>query len=81
MGNGIAQVAAKAGLQVMMVDLAQDQCEAGVATITESLDRLLRKERITSEERDATLARIVTSPMCRRSRARTSWSRQCGEPW
>ena len=61
MGNGIAQVAAKAGLQVMMVDLAQDQCEAGVATITKSLDRLLRKERITSEERDATLARIVTS--------------------
>ena len=61
MGNGIAQVAAAAGLQVVMVDLNQDACARGVATINKSLDRLVRKERITAEEKDGIVGRISTS--------------------
>jgi 3-hydroxybutyryl-CoA dehydrogenase len=61
MGNGIAQVAAGAGIHVVMVDLSADACERGVAAISKSLDRLVRKERITADEKGAILARIETS--------------------
>ena len=61
MGNGIAQVAAGAGLRVVMVDLNSEACERGVATIGKSLDRLVRKERITADDKGAILDRISTS--------------------
>lgn len=61
MGNGIAQVAAGAGLRVVMVDLSADACERGTATITKSLNRLIRKERITETEKGDILGRISTS--------------------
>ena len=61
MGNGIAQVAASSGLDVVMVDLSQEACDRGLATIEHSLGRLLRKEKISEEQRDATLARLRTS--------------------
>ena len=61
MGNGIAQVAAAAGLNVIMSDIKEAFCEKGLATITGSLDRLLKKEKITQADKDATLARITTT--------------------
>jgi 3-hydroxybutyryl-CoA dehydrogenase len=61
MGNGIAQVAAAAGLRVVMVDLAADACERGMATISKSLDRLVRKERISTADKEAILGRVSTS--------------------
>ncbi|NWH05837.1 3-hydroxybutyryl-CoA dehydrogenase [Desulfobacter latus] len=61
MGNGIAQVAAAAGLNVIMSDIKDAFCEKGLATITGSLDRLLKKEKITQADKDATLARITTT--------------------
>jgi 3-hydroxybutyryl-CoA dehydrogenase len=60
MGNGIAQVMASSGLDVVMMDLAQDAIERGLATIRNSLSKLVEKEKITAVERDAALARIQT---------------------
>ena len=61
MGNGIAQVAAAAGMNVIMGDIKEEFCEKGLATISASLDRLLKKEKITQADKDTTLARITTT--------------------
>jgi 3-hydroxybutyryl-CoA dehydrogenase len=61
MGNGIAQVAAAAGMNVIMSDIKEEFCEKGLATISASLDRLLKKEKITQADKDTTLARITTT--------------------
>ncbi|MFI9011479.1 3-hydroxybutyryl-CoA dehydrogenase [Actinosynnema sp. NPDC053489] len=59
MGAGIAEVAARAGLDVLVV-VSRPASEArGRALITASLDRALRKEKITGAERDAALAGIA----------------------
>ncbi len=61
MGNGIAQVAAIAGYNVVMVDIEQEYVDRGIVTIQKSLSRLVAKEKITQEEADLALARIDTS--------------------
>jgi 3-hydroxybutyryl-CoA dehydrogenase len=61
MGNGIAQVAAAAGMNVIMSDIKEEFCQKGLATISGSLDRLLKKEKITQADKDAILARITTT--------------------
>jgi 3-hydroxybutyryl-CoA dehydrogenase len=61
MGNGIAQVAAAAGYDVIMQDVRRDALERGVATIEKSLAKLVSKGRASEEDRDATLARITTT--------------------
>lgn len=58
MGNGIAQVAAQAGLEVMLVDISQELADKGKNRVAKGLDRLVKKERLTAENRDAILARI-----------------------
>ena len=55
MGNGIAHVCAQAGLRVTMVDMEQDLLERALNTIFKNLDRQVRKEKITGEEKDAAL--------------------------
>ena len=60
MGNGIAQVAAAAGINVIMVDLDPAACERGVATIAKSLGRFVKKERMTQAEADIVVARVST---------------------
>jgi 3-hydroxybutyryl-CoA dehydrogenase len=61
MGNGIAQACATSGLQVVMVDISDAAVAKGIATVASSLERLLKKEKITAAERDAALARIKGS--------------------
>ena len=58
MGNGIAQVCSAAGLSVIMVDISTEAVARGLATVAGSLERLVRKEKISSADKDATLARI-----------------------
>jgi 3-hydroxybutyryl-CoA dehydrogenase len=58
MGNGIAQVCATAGLSVVMIDISEAAVARGVATVGNSLDRLVKKEKMTEAEREASLARI-----------------------
>ncbi len=61
MGNGIAQACAVSGLQVVMVDISDAAVAKGLATVAASLERLIKKEKITPAERDAALARIQVS--------------------
>jgi 3-hydroxybutyryl-CoA dehydrogenase len=59
MGNGIAQVCAAAGLKVVMVDISDAAVTRGLATVGGSLERLVKKEKMTAGDREATLARIT----------------------
>jgi 3-hydroxybutyryl-CoA dehydrogenase len=61
MGNGIAQVAAASGIHVMLVDVSQTALEKGLATISSSCDRLIKKEKMTSDEKATLLGRIKTA--------------------
>src|SRR6185369_9402528 len=55
----IAQVAALAGLRVVMLDINAAAIEHGIRTVTGSLDRLVKKEKIAAADRDAALQRVV----------------------
>jgi len=58
MGNGIAQVFAVNGYDVDMVDIKQEFVDRAVAMITKSLDRMIKKEKITEEDKKAALGRL-----------------------
>ena len=58
MGAGIAQVAATSGYDVTMVDVEADLVSAGFDRIDDSLDRFVRKERLTADEADAARDRV-----------------------
>ena len=61
MGNGISQIAAMNGLDVIMSDIKEEFVERGIGTITKILTRSVDKGKITQEEKDAVLGRIKTS--------------------
>jgi len=61
MGNGIAQACAVSGLQVVMVDISEAAVQKGIATVAGSLDRLIKKEKITAADKEAALTRIQGS--------------------
>ncbi len=61
MGNGIAQVVATAGFGVTVVDISDDALVQTRSRIERSLGRLVKKERLTSGDADAILARIATT--------------------
>jgi len=58
MGNGIAQACAVVGIEVVMVDIAEAAVLRGLATITGSLDRLVKKDKLTPTDKDAAIKRI-----------------------
>lgn len=58
MGNGIAQAAAQSGFSVMLWDLDQEALDRGRAAIDKSLDRFVKKEKITADEKAEILGRI-----------------------
>ena len=58
MGNGIAQACAVAGVDVVMVDVARDAVDRGLAAIDGSLERLQKKDKISGDARKAALARV-----------------------
>ena len=61
MGNGIAQVCAISGFDVLMVDVNEQAVKKGVDTIAKSLGRVLARQKITQAEVDAAQARIKTA--------------------
>jgi 3-hydroxybutyryl-CoA dehydrogenase len=61
MGHGISQALAVAGIDAVMTDVAQAQLERATAAISGSLDRLVKKEKMTGEQKAAALGRIRTS--------------------
>ena len=58
MGNGIAHVFARGGYGVLLCDVEQKFLDRGMATIAKNLDREVAKNRITPEDKAATLKRI-----------------------
>jgi 3-hydroxybutyryl-CoA dehydrogenase len=61
MGNGIAQVTAAAGYNVIMTDIKEEFCAKGIATITSSLDRQIKKGTLQEADKQAILGRIKTT--------------------
>ncbi len=58
MGAGIAQISAAAGLQVLMVDVSDAALDRGSASISASLDRLVKKDKLSAEQHAAVRSRI-----------------------
>ena len=61
MGNGIAQACATSGVDAMMVDVSDAALDKGRAAIAGSLERLVKKDKLASPDRDAALARVRTT--------------------
>jgi len=58
MGSGIAEVAARSGMETVVRELSQEFLDSGLARIAKSLARAVDKGKMTADDRDATLARI-----------------------
>jgi 3-hydroxybutyryl-CoA dehydrogenase len=61
MGNGIAQTAASSGVHVFMCDVSPEFVQRGLANIGKSLDRFVKKETITEDQKSDILGRITTT--------------------
>jgi 3-hydroxybutyryl-CoA dehydrogenase len=61
MGNGIAQACAVRGIDVVMVDIQDAAVQRGLATVSGSLDRLVKKDKLSAADKEAALARIQGS--------------------
>jgi 3-hydroxybutyryl-CoA dehydrogenase len=61
MGAGIIQVLAQAGFDVVLRARRETSVEKGIATVTKNLEKLVAKEKITADEKDAVLARVKGS--------------------
>ena len=61
MGNGIAQACAVAGIHALMIDINEAAIERGIKTVSGSLDRLIRKEKLSEAQKADAMARITGS--------------------
>ncbi len=61
MGSGIAQVAAQAGYRVLLRDVTEAALARGTAAIAKSYERFVAKDKLSAEQAEACLARIVTT--------------------
>jgi 3-hydroxybutyryl-CoA dehydrogenase len=61
MGNGIAHVFAMSGYEVLLMDIEESFLDRAIATITKNLDRMIKKEKITESDKEATLKKISKS--------------------
>ncbi|APU67130.1 MAG: 3-hydroxybutyryl-CoA dehydrogenase [Christiangramia sp.] len=60
MGNGIAHTFAQYGYKVQLIDISEKSLKKGMETISKNLDRMVAKEKITEEDKQATLDNITT---------------------
>ena len=61
MGGGIVEVAMRAGVDVVMVDVSEEAVNAGEERLRSSLDRAVERGKATAEDRDAALANLTTA--------------------
>lgn len=61
MGNGIAQVIASKNVKVMMLDVSQESLDRGLKTISNSCDRLIKKEKMTEAAKSELLSQITAT--------------------
>lgn len=59
MGNGICHVFAQKGYKVAMIDISQDALDRALKTIGKNLDRMVKKEKISEDDKNNTLANIT----------------------
>ncbi len=62
MGHGIAQVAAAAGATVHMNDISAEAIDKGMSAVRANLDKGIEKGKVTEEQRDAVVGRLVAAP-------------------
>ncbi len=62
MGNGIAQAFAVAGYPVILNDIAQAPLDRGMKNVDGSLERLVKKDRMTADAKAAAISRITATP-------------------
>lgn len=61
MGNGIAHVSALSGFKTILIDLSQELLDKAIKTISNNLDRQVKKEVITPEQKQKTIDNLSTS--------------------
>ena len=61
MGSGISQVAALTGYDIVMQDVSEEATNRGLGTIDKSLQRLVDREKITADAKDAAIRKISTT--------------------
>ena len=61
MGNGIAHIMAQAGYKVTLIDIKREFLDRALAAIEKNLNRQLKKEKITQEQMNSTLANITAT--------------------
>ncbi|MDQ2872670.1 MAG: 3-hydroxybutyryl-CoA dehydrogenase [Candidatus Eremiobacteraeota bacterium] len=61
MGNGIAQTAATAGFEVVLMEVAQAPLQRGMGAIGKSLDKFVEKAKMSQADRDAAFGRITAT--------------------
>ena len=61
MGGGVAEVAAQSGLQVLIHDITEEMCERGLENVGRDLDRMIKRGRFKSEDRERVMKRIETT--------------------
>ncbi|WP_428512479.1 3-hydroxybutyryl-CoA dehydrogenase [Roseovarius sp.] len=61
MGNGIAHVMAVAGYDVLLNDINQEALDKGLGVIKSNMDRMVSRDKMKAEDRDAALSRITTT--------------------
>ena len=60
MGNGIAHTFAQTGFNVKLVDISEEALEKAISTIDKNLDRMVKKEKISIDDKNNTLSNIST---------------------
>ena len=60
MGNGIAHTFAQSGRKVSLIDISADSLQRGMDAIEKNLDRMLKREKISEDEKQNTLDKITT---------------------
>ena len=60
MGNGIAHSFAQSGYEVSLIDISADSLQRGMNTIEKNLDRMLKREKISEDDKQNTLDKITT---------------------
>ena len=60
MGNGIAHTFAQTGFNVKLVDISEEALKKAISTIDKNLDRMVKKEKISIDDKNNTLSNITT---------------------
>jgi len=60
MGNGIAHTFAQSNFKVRLIDINENAVQKGIDTISKNLDRMVARDKISEEEKSATLNHITT---------------------